>query len=68
MILLVLALTASSPHHSHVPCWIVRSYIAIYGDSTARTMALARGYTEAEIAAVRARCLLVAPKPSGGGK
>ena len=54
MILLLLALT-STPHPA-VPCWMVKAYIEVYGSAKAHDMGKARGWSDAEMAATRARC------------
>lgn len=57
MILLLIALNTAPIFHVKVPCWLVRSYIELYGVQAARAKGREKGYTDAEIDAVRSRCL-----------
>ena len=61
MTLLVLLFLAHSPHghpsHHKIPCWMVKTYISAAGENAARSLGKQNGYSEAEIEAVRLRCL-----------
>ena len=57
MILLLVFLSTAPIVHYTVPCWMVRTYIDVYGEKAARLRGKANGYTDAEMDAVRARCL-----------
>ena len=56
LVLFLLAQTAEPPPAHHPPCWLVRSYLELYGEKAAHDTAIKHGYTEVEIAATRARC------------
>ena len=55
MISLVVFFLAATPAHNP-PCWLVKSYLAMYGEKVAHETAVKHGYTEIEIIATRARC------------
>lgn len=48
---------AAKPVTTQLPCWMIRSLVAqVGGEALAEQVALARGYTPAQIAATKKRC------------